>query len=268
MKELKKNLLLIMATPFGGSEFLSEKLSTVFTYDQLYALLPFEASSIRGAVQGLKQEQLLTLFEKDGKQRAELTSQGVELARAYFPSLFGKAVKKDDVWSIAVLLEAPKRDPHFHATRDLLLSVGFMSLIRGVYVLYGTISTETRVRLKQMSAAPHVLVVESKHFSVGDEGMLLAIAGEREVVEQHSHVFSKQTEKVLAQVEEKKRSDDKKITAFVNWINKASVFFAQNAVLLDLYFPKQIRLHEQRKLYYRIYADISSLLLTQPSSQK
>ncbi len=257
-----------MATPFGGSEFLSEKLSTVFTYEQLYALLPFEASSIRGAVQGLKSEQLLTLFERDGKQRAELTSQGVELARVYFPSLFGKAVKKDDVWSIAVLLGAPKRDPHFHGTRELLLSVGFMPLSRGVYVLYGTLSTETKVRLKQMSTALHVIVFESKHLSLGDEGMLLAIAGEREAMERHTHVFSKHTEKVLAHVEEKKRTHEKKITAFVNWIGKASVFFAQNAVLLDLHFPKQIRLQEQRKLYYRIYADALSVLLTQTSSQK
>jgi hypothetical protein len=254
MKALKRSTL--FALGIGTNWDLPTSPSLEFTYEQLYTLLPYADVSVRGAILGLKEERLVSSYQRAGMTRMSLTAQGRETLRLLFPAFRPTDTRRELNWTFCLFLpstsEARSYDEKIRTTRSLLLSAGFFHIDKGIYVYPKSVPEQLRIQLAKLQVLSDILVVESRRFIIGDERQVL-----REVYDVES--YSKKGKSVLETLDtiggrlaENKRVHPQTRQSFVLLLPKLMELFVEDLSLLERYFPQDIRLSYIKQLYYSV----------------
>src|SRR5258708_7004892 len=104
MKILKRTLLFTLSLGMNADTPTQQPFE--FTYDLLYALVPYEHVSIRGAVMSLRDESYLSVYQRQGRTFIALTSIGREALRSIFPGFQSRSGRREHVWTICLFLDS------------------------------------------------------------------------------------------------------------------------------------------------------------------
>src|SRR5260221_7401113 len=109
MKILKKTILFTLA--LGTNVDVATQSPFEFTYELLYALVPYEAVSIRGAVMSLRDESLVSVYQRNKQTRIAISSIGREALRSLFPGLKSASGRRDHTWTVCLFLDTLRDTP-------------------------------------------------------------------------------------------------------------------------------------------------------------
>jgi DNA-binding transcriptional regulator PaaX len=239
LKKGKKTLLftLSLASDLAASPYRPFE----FTYAQLYRLIPYTQSAIRGAVVQAKEEKLLNSYLRGGNTVISLTNQGRDTLHALFPGLFLSVRRRELVWSTCIFVEDTKRDPHFRSTRQTVLSYGYFPLTKGVYLYPGPTPAHLKESLQRIGMANHVTIVESKNFVLGDEKHLLSEAFDVPGIIRKEEIVIQYLEHFQEQMSKGEKIHSQTLQSFISFLPMASEFFQNDLGLLYPYFPREIQ---------------------------
>lgn len=250
MKQLKKSVL--FALGIGSNLDNPTAPSLEFVYDQLYALMPYEPVSVRGAVMGLKEERLVTSYQRSGQTLITLTSQGRELLRQIFPAFRVTDVKRDITWTVCVFLSDSKRAVDFRATRQELLLTGFFPLERGVYVLPRPLPEALKIRLTKLKTFSQVLIFESRKLAVGDERQIIRTLYDVDSYNKKGKSILETLDIIDMRLAENKQLHPQTKVSFINIVQKLMDFLSEDLQILERYFPQEVRVAEIKEAYLRV----------------
>lgn len=259
MKYLKKSLIFTLSL---GINLDSSSLgSSEFTYEQLYRLIPFAPVSIRGAVSQLKEESIISAYQREGLTRILLTSTGREQLRTEFEGLRVVPGKRETTWTVCLFLDASESKgreakPILRPVRARLLEAGFLSLERGMYVYPGVCPASLVTQLSHLHALHRVLVFETKRLVVGDERAIVRSLFDIKQISKASELLSKSLSSMAGQLTRKEKLHPQTREAFILLLPKLMEFFSKNVSIPDNYFPQEIRLSEIKQLLSQVSAGI------------
>ncbi|HSW90041.1 MAG TPA: hypothetical protein VLH19_04175 [Patescibacteria group bacterium] len=164
MKTLKKKILLhSYLWQTGGNE-------RGLSFKDLYTLLPdFQPSSIRGETGSLRDQKAVGSFIKNGELYFRLTSFGRDTVVSLFPILFPHKLSFDGTWTVCAFVGQENVDQFFRVTRDVLHSLGFVYIRKGLYMGAGKLMKVTKQRLSETQTLNAVFVCETKKMMIADE---------------------------------------------------------------------------------------------------
>ncbi len=227
---------------------------TEFTYELLYKLVPFAPVSVRGAVMGLKGEAAVSVYQRRGQTRIQLTSVGAELLRASFPALKPSSGKKDRVWTVCVF--TGEAGTSFRSARTELLRQGFFSLERGVYCLPNSAPADLTNRLSHLHLLHRVLMFETRRMVVGDESAIVRSLFDMRQLGKEAEALEKTLTSINRKVIQKSKLHPQTRELFLNLIPQLMTFFARDLTIPDIYFPQDVRLSDIKPLLSQVCAEI------------
>lgn len=249
MKILKRSLIFVLG------------LEEEFNYEQLYQLLDFAPVSVRGAVAGLKDESLVSVYMREGVTRISLTSVGREQLKAEFGGLRAAGSKRDATWTVCLFLDSAQstgRDgkPILRPVRNKLLESGFFALERGMYVFPGICPPSLVSDLSRLHALHRVLVFESKRLVVGDERAIVRQLFDIKQLGKQSEVLTKTLTGLSKRLARKEKLHPQTRESFISLLPWLMEFFAQEIIVPDIYFPQEIKLSDIKQLLFQVSAEI------------
>lgn len=271
MKILKKSILFTLT--LGANIDASSAQGYEFSYDLLYALVPYEPVSIRGAVMSLRDESLVAVYQRDKQTRISLTSIGRETVRSLFPGFKNQAGRRDHTWTVCLFLDVDRSTPiskkntkpvHvFRPIREALLGHGFYALERGMYVLPRTVSPSFAQELAKQKTLNRVLVFETRRMVVGDERQVIRSLFDIGKLSFTRQGIIKTLESLEKKAGERSALHPQSRASFISLVPKLMDFFAQDISIPDIYFPQDIKLSDTKELLSRVSAEILPKLLLQ-----
>lgn len=252
MKELKKSVLFCLG--IGSNLELPSAPRYEFGYDLLYQLVPYAPVSVRGAVMGLKDEAAVSVYQRQGQTRIQLTSVGSELLKALFPALKHGGSRKDRPWTVCVFVGESKTS--FRPVRDELLRHGFFPLERGVYVFPSSAPEELLNSLSRLHMLHRVLVFETRRLVVGDERAIVRSLFDIRSIEKEGAGIERALTGIRKHISLKDKLHHETRLAYINLIPKAMKFFARELIVPDLYFPQEVRLSDIKQVLFQVSAEI------------
>lgn len=214
MRELKKQLLFSLATvspEMVGLEAdgtVPSVSSSFLTYPQLqWRVAEYEASSVRGAISGLKNEGAVTTLQREGKTRIRLTTVGRELLFSFIPSALFRRRRWDEAWRLAIFsgvtLDASTAK-RYRVLRRILTRRGFAQLERGVYLSPYPLQESDIFLLSKHKALGLLTILETKRFVLGDELAWCNQAWNLDQISKEYTKLSAQCERAIALLEVEK----------------------------------------------------------------
>jgi DNA-binding transcriptional regulator PaaX len=128
MKASSQKLLLSLYPVAGG------KIQGMEVTQSEVILPQLTAAGRRSLVHLLKTQGLIEVERLMNSSTITITSQGIRVLSSSIPALSNQWREWDRTWAMVVFLEAPASDLQFRFLRQLLISVGCVSLSRGVYL--------------------------------------------------------------------------------------------------------------------------------------
>lgn len=263
MKILKKTVLFTLS--LGTNIEVPTQPPFEFTYELLYALVPFEHVSIRGAVMSLRDESFLSVFVRDGQTRIAITSVGREALKSLFPGLGNAIGRRDRSWTVCLFLDTV-RDVHtvkknsqtqsFRPLRDTLLSYGFYALERGMYVLPRVASQELIQELTRMKTLNRVMIFETRRLLVGDERQIISSLFPITKLSSLRQTIMKTLESVEKKGTKADQLHPQTRQSVITLLPKLMDFFTFDLTVPDVYFPQDILLSDTKSLLSRVCAEI------------
>lgn len=258
MKQLKKSVLFCLG--LGTNLEIPSSLRFEFTYELLYQLVGFEPVSIRGAVMSLKEESAVSVYQRDGQTRIQLTSVGVELLKALFPALKHTSLRKERSWTICIFKEGQS---NFRPLRAELEHQGFYCVQRGMFVFPGAASLDLTHSINRLHMLHKVLIFESRRLVVGDEADLVRSLFDIKVIGKMGAVISKSLTGISLKAGAQTKLHSQTRGAFISLVPELMLFLAQDLNVPEIYFPQEVKLAVIKQLLFQVSAEILPKLLLQ-----
>lgn len=249
MKQLKKDVLFILGLALDPS---SSNEAYSFSYEQLYLLISYKHVSIRGAVNSLKGNLLVSVYQKQGKSVIKLTNQGKEALKDLFPGYVSLNPTHQTVWSLCTFFGQSESDPFFKKSERVLLNLGFIKLNTKAFLLAKELPGNLSSLLNKIGTYSHLVLVRSKALDQGDPFQIFAstIQLNQSLTLSRQLILSMAT--IQKAVQRKSFSNKKLVFQYRNCIERMKYFMKQEESIPEKYLPQELRISELKKLFIEL----------------